>query len=191
MTYSGTRRRYEGNYSAIADGRFRIDYIHPSRESAVFDGKNLVWIDREKKTAVIYKSPYSSKINIGTAAAYPRLFIGKGAVYEKSELISLFEIADVYRAPLSEGSGFERYWIGKTRGILLKRSIFTPDENELSTEIFSSFESVSGVLLPRRIDVFSGEIKSTARYRNIRVNNFIDETAFDVMIPPDYKIDRK
>ena len=190
------REVFRGRYRADRQGRFRIDYTVPSKQTVLNDGRGFYWyyhedrlLYRMAKTADGPTSPAFNPVKeleggmegdrFTVLDLGPRLygFFGMGrhlAVTDREKALRVDMLVDP----------------GKK--VVLKKTVRGRTGMELMKERYEHYRTVSGCFFPGRVTVTvrtgRGITRNITEYGAIKLNSAVTPAVFRLELPPDVTV---
>ncbi len=187
--YTGSGiEKFSGDYSAIADGWFRIDYTYPERQVVINNSSGLYWYYPERELLFLkYRDEYDSGI-ISSLPGNPLMksFEKIDVVYEGLRFYGIFRYAHVYSFKSGEDGNSVHIWFEPHRRFMVRRYITDKSGRELMKEIYHEHVEVEEACIPSVIELFirsnNGPIHTITKYNSVVVNKYPDKKLFDFAI---------
>jgi len=190
------REVFRGRYRADRQGRFRIDYTVPSKQTVLNDGRGLYWyyhedrlLFRMAKTANGPSSPAFNPVKeleggvdggrFTVLDLGPRLygFFGMGrhlAVTDRKKALRVDMLVD------------------PVKKVVLKKTVRGRTGMELMKERYENYRAVSGCFFPGRVTVTvrtgRGVTRNITEYGAIKLNGAVAPAVYRLELPPDVTV---
>ena len=186
----GNQETFQGRFRALATGAYRIDYTVPEKQQVFYNGRTLSWYFPEQK--ILYRS--SAFHDAPVAAGVMRQITERDMkssdpVCTGPRRAGFFTTVTEYTFFNSEYGLKTSIWIDPEKKVLLRKTITSGDDYEISREVYSDYRGINGIFFPGKVEVLAragtGVTESVTEYSAVILNGAIPETIFNPEIPGD------
>jgi outer membrane lipoprotein-sorting protein len=174
--------KLSGDYIAVSEGWFRIDYTEPEKQIVINNNKGLFWFYPDKNLLFFKKRELLAE---SVLPVNPLLndFTRLKIVYQGIRFYSLLKYAHVYSFKMQSGNNSVKIWFDSGRRFIVRKYIIDNSGREIMKEIYHKHFIADGVYIPSQIELFvrsmNGLIHTRTEYGNLSINTFPDQRMFE------------
>lgn len=187
--YSGASvEKFSGDYSAVSEGWFRIDYTYPEKQTVISNSNGLYWYYPDRELLFVQ---YRDRNFAGVTSSIPgnpliREFSGVKIVYEGIRFYGLLKYAHVYSFKTEAGDNSVYIWFEPGRKYVVRKYIKDSSGREIMKEVYHKHFTDGRVYIPSVIELFmrsgSGVVHTLTEYKNLNINSSPDKRLFEFSI---------
>lgn len=180
--------KFEGDYTAAAGGRFRIDYSFPEKQTVISNSNGLYWYYPERELVFL---KYREGNNEGDESFLPgdplrESFDGVNIAYEGIRFYGFLKYAHVYSFKNTKDSNSVYIWFEPGKRFVVKKYIIDCSGKEIMKEIYHSHYRNGETFIPSEIELFiltkNGVIHTLTEYSDLVINSTVENGLFDFRI---------
>ncbi len=184
--HSGTSfEKFSGDYTAVSEGWFRIDYTEPEKQIVIANNKGLYWFYPERN--LLYKKDnYSDEETSLPGNLFTKNFNNVNIIYQGVRFYGLIKYAHVYTFKTLSGNNYVTIWFDPGRRYVVRKFIIDNSGREIMKEVYYEHFNTGTAYIPSRIELFlrskNGIVHTRTEYSNLQINYSPDKRIFDFKI---------
>ncbi|HOP61893.1 MAG TPA: hypothetical protein PK358_02205 [Spirochaetota bacterium] len=177
--------KFSGEYSAVAGGWFRIDYLSPERQIVVRNSKGLYWYYPGKELVFVGYGGIDKNNNITClpGISLSGSFRDVKIFYEGIRFYGFLKYAHVYSFCSGAEGGTVRIWFDPGRKYIVRKYITDSSGMEMMKEVYHEYFFQEGVPVPTVIELFArsdnGIVHTLTEYKDLVINAPINRRTFE------------
>lgn len=195
--YNGTAvERMSGDYSAVAEGWFRIDYTEPEKQTVIYNSKALYWFFPNRLLVFTSLKDERDSVGSGLFPGNPisQILDDVKIEYRGITFYGLLNYAHVYSINTSSDRSSVRIWFEPGRRFIVRKYIIDNSGCEIMKEIYHEHFHTGKTYIPSHIELFArsrdGIIHTRTEYKDLSVNSYTDMKIFDFVIKKNMSVRR-
>ena len=187
--YDGaSSEKISGDYFAVREGWFRIDYNEPEKQIVICNNKGLYWYYPDRNLVFVAKKVTGNSSSSVWLPGNPisEKFNDVNICYRGIRFYGLLKYAHVYTFKNAAGNNSVIIWFEPGRRYVVRKYIIDNSGHEIMKEIYHQYFTNGTAYIPSKIELFvcsqNGIIHTLTEYSNISVNYQTDMRIFEFII---------
>jgi len=184
--YSGTSiEKLTGDYTAVSEGWFRIDYTEPEKQIVIANDKGLYWFYPVRNLLFLKQKDNDDEISL-SGNPLIRNFNNVNILYQGIRFYGLLKFAHVYNFKTPSGTTSVNIWFDPEKRYVVRKYIIDDTGREMMKEIYHEHFVSGKIYIPSKIELFirsrNGVVHTRTEYSNLLINFTPDNRIFDFRI---------
>ncbi|MBN2402572.1 MAG: DUF4292 domain-containing protein [Spirochaetes bacterium] len=186
---------FKGRYKADNQGRFRIDYTAPSKQTVLNNGRALYWYFPDDNILYILENGNAGRKDLKVNPLQE--FLNKNlsnqfkVIYRGKHFYGFFKTAHEFIVKDNKNElNFNIRVDAKTK-MLISKIITNITGQEIIKEIYENHKKIKNIFFPSTIDIYArtdkGITRNTTEYSKIRLNYSVPDSLFEKKFPENAK----
>lgn len=184
--YNGTSiEKLSGDYTAVSEGWFRIDYTEPEKQIVIANDKGLYWFYPVRNLLFVKQKEHDDDISLSGNPLIQN-FNNVTILYQGIRFYGLLKLAHVYTFKTPSGNTTVNIWFDPERRYVVRKYIIDDSGREMMKEIYHEHFASGTVYIPSKIELFirsrNGVVHTSTEYSNLIINFIPDNRIFDFRV---------